>query len=56
MLVTTDAKALQRDLGKELSEIRRYATDVVNQRLFERKARKVPWGVKVAAKAIESML
>lgn len=56
LLITTDAKALQRQLGKELSEIRRYATDVVDQRLFERKNRKVSWGVKVAAKAIESML
>ncbi|ORY90148.1 hypothetical protein BCR35DRAFT_287375 [Leucosporidium creatinivorum] len=56
LLVTTDAKPLQQQLGRELNEIRRYATDVVNDRLFERKGRKVPWGVKVAAKAIEDML
>jgi CDP-diacylglycerol---glycerol-3-phosphate 3-phosphatidyltransferase len=56
LLVTTDAKPLQQQLGRELSEIRRYASDVVDERLFERKGRKVPWGVKVAAKAIEDML
>lgn len=56
VLVTTRSDTLRRELGAELREIRRFATDEVNQRLFERKARKVPWGVKVAAKAIEDML
>lgn len=56
VLVTTDAGELQHRLKAELDGIRRYATDPVDESLFARKDRRVPWGVKVAAKVIEDML
>lgn len=56
VLVTTDAADLQHRLKAELDGIRAHATDQVGEALFARKERKVPWGVKVAAKVIEDML
>lgn len=56
MLVTTQSLGLRKQLEKELRKIRHDATDVVDEHLFGRKDRKVGWGVKVAAKLIESML
>ncbi|GAA5823393.1 hypothetical protein JCM10212_004314, partial [Sporobolomyces blumeae] len=56
VLVTTQGRGLRKRLEQELARIRNDARDKVDARLFEREDRKVPWGVKVAAKAIESML
>lgn len=56
MLLTTYSAELRADLQEEILGIRQYAVDLVDDQLFARKERTVPWGVKVAAKAIETML
>ncbi|GAA5956397.1 hypothetical protein JCM3765_005650 [Sporobolomyces pararoseus] len=56
VLVTTQSLSLRKELEKELRGIRKDARDLVDEQLFERKDRKVGWGVRIAAKAIESML
>ncbi|CDR47358.1 RHTO0S14e02520g1_1 [Rhodotorula toruloides] len=56
ILVTTQNNKLRWDLEQEVRTIRKYADVLVDERLFERKDRKVPWGVRVAARAIETML
>ncbi|GAA6041561.1 hypothetical protein JCM8097_004265 [Rhodosporidiobolus ruineniae] len=56
VLLTTHAPQLRWDLEKEVRGIRQYATDEVNEEMFEREDRKVPWGVRIAARAIETML
>ncbi|GAA5910576.1 CDP-diacylglycerol--glycerol-3-phosphate 3-phosphatidyltransferase [Sporobolomyces salmoneus] len=56
VLITTQSYGLRKQLEKELKAIRKDAGDVVDEKLFERKERKVGWGVRVAAKVIESML
>ncbi|GAA6021509.1 hypothetical protein JCM11491_006465, partial [Sporobolomyces phaffii] len=56
VLVTTQSVALRKQLEKELKAIRRDAVDVVDDSLFARKDRQVGVGVRIAAKAIESML
>ncbi|KAK4331958.1 CDP-diacylglycerol--glycerol-3-phosphate 3-phosphatidyltransferase [Rhodotorula toruloides] len=56
ILVTTQNNKLRWDLEHEVRTIRKYADVLVDERLFERKDRKVPWGVRVAARAIETML
>jgi len=56
VLITTQSLTLRKELEKELRGIRKDAIDLVDGKLFERKDRKVGWGVRVAAKVIESML
>ncbi|KDE02390.1 hypothetical protein MVLG_07049 [Microbotryum lychnidis-dioicae p1A1 Lamole] len=56
VLLTTSSPRLRKALGKELEALRSYAVDVVNEELFERKDRVVPWGVRIAAKIIKDML
>lgn len=56
ILVTTQNNKLRWDLEQEVRTIRKYADVLIDERLFERKDRKVPWGVRVAARAIETML
>ncbi|KAK4705960.1 hypothetical protein P7C70_g250, partial [Phenoliferia sp. Uapishka_3] len=56
LLLTTYSTELRSDLQEEIHGIRKYAVDLVDDQLFARKERRVPWGVKVAAKAIETML
>lgn len=56
VLITTFSHELRQDLQKEIMGIRKYAVTKVDDALFERKDRQVHWGVKVAARAIETML
>ncbi|SCZ89770.1 BZ3500_MvSof-1268-A1-R1_Chr1-3g01568 [Microbotryum saponariae] len=56
VLLTTSSPRLRKTLGKELEALRSYAVDIVNEELFKRKDRVVPWGVRIAAKVIEDML
>lgn len=56
MLITTQSLQLRKQLETELKRIRNDAVDVVDEALFERKDRQVGLGVRIAAKAIESML
>ncbi|SCV68094.1 BQ2448_215 [Microbotryum intermedium] len=56
VLLTTSSPHLRKALGKELEVLRTYAIDLVDDELFARKDRVVPWGVKIAAKVIEDML
>ncbi|KAL8279179.1 hypothetical protein RQP46_008435 [Phenoliferia psychrophenolica] len=56
VLLTTYSAELRADLQDEILGIRQYAVDLVDDQLFARSERRVPWGVKVAAKAIETML
>ncbi|GAA5964590.1 hypothetical protein JCM21900_002651 [Sporobolomyces salmonicolor] len=56
VLVTTHSAQLRRELERELRGIRWFADERVEPALFERTERKVPWGVRVAARAIETML
>ncbi|GAA5999906.1 CDP-diacylglycerol--glycerol-3-phosphate 3-phosphatidyltransferase [Rhodotorula paludigena] len=57
VLVTTQNTALRWALEKEVRAIHDHArAGVVTAETFERKDRRVPWGVKVAARAIEGML
>lgn len=56
LLVTTDARGLQKQLGGELKGLREFAKEEVGERLFKRRERRVPWGVRVAAGVIEDML
>ena len=56
VLITTQSLQLRKQLETELKRIRNDAVDVVDEALFERKDRQVGLGVRIAAKAIESML
>ena len=56
VLLTTYSSELRGDLQDEILGIRKYAVDLVDDQLFTRRDRQVPWGVKVAAKMIETML
>lgn len=56
VLVTTLSTPLRAHLHEEILQLRHFATDVVGEEMFARKDRVVPWGVKVAARAIETML
>ena len=56
LLVTTFSPELRRALRAEVSHLREHALTQVNDELFERKDRRVPLGVKVAATAIRTML
>lgn len=56
LLVTTFSPSLRNALKEEIKQMRTYATDIVDDKLFARPERKVAWGVKVASKVIENML
>ncbi|GAA5882780.1 hypothetical protein JCM16303_002453 [Sporobolomyces ruberrimus] len=56
ILVTTQSLGLRKELERELRKIRADAGDIVDENLFARKDRQVGWGVRLAAKVIESML
>ncbi|KAI5480805.1 CDP-diacylglycerol-glycerol-3-phosphate 3-phosphatidyltransferase [Pseudohyphozyma bogoriensis] len=56
VLVTTSSSELRADLQEEILQLRHFAIDKVDDKLFERKDRHVPYGVKLAARVIESML
>ncbi|GAA5841699.1 hypothetical protein JCM11251_007059 [Rhodosporidiobolus azoricus] len=56
LLLTTHDPGLRWDLETEVRKIREWAVDDVDERLFEREGREVPLGVRIAARAIETML
>ena len=56
VLVTTFSPELRKDLQEEIVQIRSWATDVVDEKLFARKERKVGWGLRKAADAIKDKL
>jgi CDP-diacylglycerol--glycerol-3-phosphate 3-phosphatidyltransferase len=56
LLITTFSPSLRKDLLAEIALTRKYATDLVDEKLFERKDRQVSRGVKIASKVIENML
>lgn len=56
VLVTTFSPELRKDLQEEIVQIRSWATDVVDDKLFARKERRVGWGVRKAADAIKDKL
>lgn len=56
LLVVTDGDGLKQALKQEVDNLREYATDEVNEKMFARPDRKVKLGVKLAAKAIRNML
>ncbi|GAA5866324.1 hypothetical protein JCM3774_006616 [Rhodotorula dairenensis] len=56
VLVTTQNSQLRWALENEVRSIRKYADVLVDRALFAKPDRKVPWGVRIAAKAIETML
>ncbi|GAA5912159.1 hypothetical protein JCM6882_003070 [Rhodosporidiobolus microsporus] len=56
LLLTTHDPTLRWDLEREVRRIREWAVDEVDERLFDRPDRDVPVGVRIAARAIETML
>lgn len=56
VLVTTQNSTLRWALENEVRSIRKYADVLVDRALFAQPDRRVPWGVRVAANAIETML
>ncbi|KAK4057730.1 CDP-diacylglycerol--glycerol-3-phosphate 3-phosphatidyltransferase [Microbotryomycetes sp. JL221] len=56
VLLTTTNKRLQQRLTNEVEHVRQDAIDQVNDRLFNKKDRRVKEGVKIAAKLIRDML
>ncbi|GAA5991383.1 hypothetical protein JCM10908_003286 [Rhodotorula pacifica] len=56
VLVTTQNSTLRWALENEVRLIRKFADVLVERSLFQKPDRKVPWGVRVAASAIETML
>lgn len=56
VLVTTQNSNLRWALENEVRSIRKYADVLVDRALFAKPDRRVPWGVRVAANAIETML
>lgn len=56
LIETPQSSQLSRDLHEEVEELKRYATVRVDDALFEKKERRVPWGVKVAAEMIKGRL
>ena len=56
VLLVTDGEVLRDSLRDEVTGLRRYATDKVDEDMFRRPDRQVKLGVKLAAKAIRNML
>ncbi|GAA5860274.1 hypothetical protein JCM8547_003449 [Rhodosporidiobolus lusitaniae] len=56
LLVTTHDKGLRWELERECRRIREFAVERVGRGTWERDERRVPWGVRWAARAIEGML
>lgn len=56
VLLTTHNSTLRWALENEVRLIRKYADVLVDRKMFEKPDRKVPWGVRMAANAIETML